>query len=230
MKYETLELISKGDLGNNSYELHKVISQYSNSIFVDLGVRTGESSTVMLIDSTEKQNKVFGVDVEFSRLEAEVNIHPNYTKLLGDSSTLGKNWKDKIEGLFVDTIHVKEQVMCELYFWYPHIKEGGFITFHDSNWPGGKYDFIGGENWPRVEEGIYNFFGINTLNYEDEFITVKNYPESYGMTFVTIKKKKDYISLFNDWEYIFERRNKLLTNFFNENTKFGGELELELYV
>jgi hypothetical protein len=183
-----------------------------------------------LLDSIEKQNRVFGVDVEFSTLKGEVNAHPNYTKLLGDSSTLGKNWKDKIEGLFVDTIHVKEQVMCELYFWYPHVKEGGFIAFHDSNWPGGKYDFIGGETWPRVEEGIYNFFGIKTLNYEDEFISVKNYPESYGMTFVTIKKKKDYVSLFKDWKHIFERRNKLLSNFFNENIKFGGEIELEIHV
>lgn len=230
MRYEKLKILANGDLGPNIYKLYDTLSKYSNSIFVDLGVRTGASSTAMLIDSLKNNNKIFGVDIDFSKLDDDVNNHPNYTKLVGDSTTIGKNWKNNIEGLFVDTIHVKEQIMCELYYWYTHIKEGGFIAFHDSNWPSEKYDIIGGEIWPRVEEGIFNFFGINTLNYEDEFITVENYPESNGMTFVTIKKKKDYINLINNWNYIFERRNKLLSNFFNENNTFSGEIDLELYV
>lgn len=231
MKSKILEkLANTTDLGNNSYRLYDTVSTYSNSTFIDLGVRSGASSMIMLLDAVEKQNKVFGVDVEFNTLVEEVSSHPSYTTLLGDSVTLGKNWQSKIEGLFVDTIHVKEQVMCELYYWHQHINVGGFIGFHDSNWPDGKQDFIGGERWPRVEDGIYDFFGIETLNYEDEYIKVENFPESYGMTFVTIKKEKDYIKLYKDWSYIFERRNKLLSNFFKENTTFGGEIELEIYV
>jgi hypothetical protein len=74
-------------------------------------------------------NKVFGVDVDWSMLNQSVGSHPNYTTILGDSSTVGKYWDVKISGLFVDTFHIKEQVLSELYFWYPHVEEGGSSHF-----------------------------------------------------------------------------------------------------
>jgi SAM-dependent methyltransferase len=216
------------DIGTNAVPLLEVASNYTNSTFVDLGVRTGVSSAVLLM--TDETNKVFGVDVDWKYLEPSVGNNPRYTKILGDSSTVGKYWETPIQGLFVDTFHIKEQVMSELYHWYPHVVEGGFIAFHDSNWPEGKCDTFNNESWPRVEEGIKDFFDISYLNYEDEFIRVCNYPKSWGMTIVTIKKKKDFIKLYKSWKNIFERRNHLISLFWNSGNKNNVVIDLEINV
>lgn len=218
------------DLGINVDPLYTVVSKYKNTTFVDLGVRTGVSSEIMLLDSQTNNNKVFGVDVDFNWLNPYVIYHPNYTKILGDSSTVGKYWDKKISGLFVDTFHIKEQVLSELYFWYPNIEEGGFIAFHDTNWPDGKYDEYGDIKWDRVEEGVKSFFNVDSLSYEDEFIIMNNYPESWGMTIVEIKKKKDYISEFNNWDEIFNKRNHLISFFWNEENKSDVKIDLVLNV
>ena len=218
------------DLGINVDPLYTVVSKYKNTTFVDLGVRTGVSSEIMLLDSQTNNNKVFGVDVDFNWLNPYVNYHPNYTKILGDSSTVGKYWDKKISGLFVDTFHIKEQVLSELYFWYPNIEEGGFIAFHDTNWPDDKYDEYGDIKWDRVEEGVKSFFNVDSLSYEDEFIKMNNYPESWGLTIVEIKKKKDYISEFNNWDEIFNKRNHLISFFWNEENKSDVKIDLVLNV
>ncbi len=216
------------DIGENSNPLYDIVSRYKNTIFVDLGVRTGVSSEIMLLDSQINNNKVFGVDVDWSLLNPSVGSHDNYIKILGDSSTVGKYWNEKISGLFIDTFHIKEQVLSELYFWYSHIEEGGFIAFHDTNWPQGKNDTYGGITWDRVEEGVKSFFNVNSLNYEDDFIRMSNYPDSWGMTIVEIKKKKDYISEFVDWDRIIDRRNHLIGLFWNDNNISDVKIDLIL--
>jgi trans-aconitate methyltransferase len=218
------------DIGINADPLYNVMSKYKDTIFVDLGVRSGVSSEIMLLDSHMNNNKVFGVDVDWSMLNPSVKSHPNYTTILGDSSTVGKYWNQKISGLFVDTFHIKEQVLSELYFWYSHIEEGGFIAFHDTNWPEGKHDVYNEITWDRVEEGVKSFFNVDSLNYEDEYIKMVNYPESWGMTIVEIKKKKDYVSEFPNWEEVINKRNNLISFFWDEGNKSNVKIDLVLNV
>lgn len=218
------------DIGINANPLYEVVSKYKNTTFVDLGVRSGVSSEIMLIDSYDNNNKVVGVDVDWSMLNPSVGSHPNYTTILGDSSTVGKYWNGKISGLFVDTFHIKEQVLSELYFWYSHVEEGGFIAFHDTNWPAGKHDVYDGIVWDRVEEGVKSFFNVESLNYEDEYIKMSNYPESWGMTIVEIKKKKDYVSEFPNWKEVIDKRNRLIGIFWSEENKGDVKIDIELDV
>lgn len=228
MIHSRLKELENTDLGNNVYKLYEKASQINNGIFVDLGVRTGVSSEIFLLTSPQN-NKTLGVDVDWSLINPEVISNPNYKQYIGDSVTVGKNLDIDINGLFIDTFHIKEQVMCELYYWYEKIVKGGFIAFHDSNWPKGKRDEYGGIMWGRVEEGIKDFFKIHNLNYEDGFIKSEHYPESWGMTIITIKEKKDYISLSQNWGEIFNKRNHLISLFWNEKNKGKVNIDLELY-
>ena len=141
-----------------------------------------------------------------------------------------KYWNKKISGLFIDTFHIKEQVLTELYFWYPHIIEGGFIAFHDTNWPNDKNDTYGDIVWDRVEDAIKYFFNVNNLNYEDNFIKMSNYPESWGMTIVEIKNKKNYILDINNWKEIIDKRNHLISLFWNLENKDNIKIDLILNV
>lgn len=217
------------DLGENVDRLLEEVKKRSNSIFVDLGVRSGVSSEVLLFESVEKNNRVYGVDVDLGSIRRNVLNHERYEAIRGDSVTVGKMWdKGDISGLFVDTFHIKEQVMCELKFWFPLVEEGGFVAFHDSNWPEGKRDVYNGVEYERVEEGIKSFFNVEDLDHEDEYISMKNYPKSWGMTIVNIKKSRDYGSEIDNWGKVFDTRNALIANFWNKNNI--GDLIIDLEI
>jgi hypothetical protein len=225
------ELITESsDLGPNAIKLYEKIANRKNKIFVDLGVRHGISSKVMLIDADINGNKVYGIDVDDSFLHSSVRNNQHYNFLMGDSVTVGKYWNEKINGLFVDTFHIKQQVLCELFFWFEHVEEGGFIAFHDTNWPENKHDVYGGIIWPRVEEAIKLFFNIDSLNYVDEYIKVVNYPDYWGLTIVDKIKHKNFKENIENWSEIFKSRNQLISIFWNENNIGNRIIDLNIYV
>ena len=206
-----LESLYNSELGVNVNQLWDHVKRYENSLFVELGSSPGTSATVMLIDSQVKNNNVVAIDTELRWLPAHLMQNRRYEPIKGDSSSVGKIWdRVQIAGLFVDTIHAKEQVLCEIKFWYPHVKEGGFIAFHDTHWADDHFDVYNGVQYEKPEKAVIEYFGIDeSLNHEDEFIKVSSYPESFGMTFVEIKKKKDYESNVKDWDAVFKVRDEL---------------------
>lgn len=220
--------LENSDLGSNIYELVKKTSLIKNGILIDLGVRTGVSSEIMLLNSKILNNKVYGVDVDFGQTNKNVLNDENYETINGDSCTIGKYWNKPINCLFIDTFHIKEQVMCELYYWYKHVVNGGFIIFHDSNWPVGKFDIYNNIKWDRVEDGIKLFFNVNNLNYEDDYIKIEHFPDSWGMTIVTLKNKKNYVNDFKYWSEVFKKRNELINLFWNETNKGNNIIDLIL--
>ena len=79
----------------------------------------------------------------------------------------------------------------------------------------------------RVAVG--NFFGISELyekhgnegfSYEDDYISVLHRPESWGLTTVHIKKKKNYKENIDNWSDIFADRNRILGYFQKEVEAF----------
>jgi cephalosporin hydroxylase len=194
--------IVNSDLGSNADILLQRIENIQNGTLVDLGVRYGVSSYIMLTDSKKNKNRVYGVDLH-NLVSSEVINHPNYTFIQSDSIECGKNWTcGEVDVLFVDTLHIKEQVLCELYYWYPHLKNGSLIIFHDTNWPIDKKDFYNGQYWDRPEEAIKLFFNLDTLQVKDEKIIVDHFEDSWGMTFVHIIKKDDSFGQNIDWDII----------------------------
>jgi hypothetical protein len=147
---------------------------------------------------------------------------------MADSVTLGKDWdEDPFDIIFVDTIHTREQVLAELYFWTNHLKEGGYLIFHDSHWTG-PGDTIGDKKWERVDVAITDFFNlpksVREIDvYEDDDVIVEHHEPSFGMTFVKVKTL-DAIARFKegiDWDKVFEDRNFLNNVHFNpDNPKF----------
>jgi hypothetical protein len=59
---------------------------------------------------------------------------------------------------------------------------------------------------------------------------MSNYPESWGMTIVEIKKKKDYVSEFQNWKEVINKRNCLIGIFWNEGNKGDVKIDIELDV
>jgi predicted O-methyltransferase YrrM len=227
---EKLKGILTGDLGVSGYPIYEAISKYENSHIVELGTYIGESTQLFLLDAETKNNVVHTIDVSFDSIPREIKNNERLNMILGDSPTVGKYWDTPYDILFVDTFHIKEQVLSELYYWYAHIKEGGLLIFHDTNWPEDKHDEYGGILWDRPEEAIKDFFNIPSLEFEDEFIKSTNFPEKWGVTIIEVKKKKDYVKSYDNWSDVFKKRNHLISLFWNENNKGNVKIDLELDV
>jgi len=226
------------DLGSNAWVLAELVRTFKNGRFIDLGVRYGSSSAIMSINAAENGNKVHGCDLKFDGFEKNGArfVNEDYMCYLADSVTLGKNWDEEpFDIIFVDTIHTREQVLAELYFWCNHIKEGGYFVFHDSHWvgPNGEDnpvtkdtygDTIGGKKWERPDVAITDFFGLPRSvremdAYEDENVIIGHHKPSCGMTFVQVKTL-DAIEKFKsnvDWNEVFEIRNWLNDLHFNRD-------------
>jgi cephalosporin hydroxylase len=156
----------------------------------------------MLEDSNTNNNYVYGVDID-KIVHLDILTHPRYNFIHKDSVTAAKEWSgEKINVLFVDTLHIKEQVLKELYFWMPYVNDGGLVVFHDTNWPEGKYDFYNGRYWDRPEEAIKLFFNVSALNEKTNLIELEHYPESWGMTFVKIVNNHDSFGCNVDWREV----------------------------
>lgn len=218
------------DLGVNSRKLHELAQSFSNSIFVDLGVREGASSGLLSDRSKELNNKIYGIDIDFGLLKHELVANQNYEIIEGDSSTIGRDFviENGVDILFIDTLHVKEQVLCELYYWIDKMNENSYVVFHDSHWPKDMRENIGEIQWDRVDDAIKEFFDLNELkNKNTKNLEVICYPESYGMTFIKIKKKIDFKKNVKNWKYVFEKRNELLSFFWNDHNVGNKIIDLE---
>lgn len=169
--------IKNGELGFKSTEkLMSIINNIKNGITVDIGVYEGKSSMLMINNSIENNVKVYGIDpIPYFRSD-----HQNYTYIKADSVQTGKEWdKGQVDLVFFDSVHAKEQVLCELFYWWDLIKEGGYAVFHDTSWEGyihkpghhgaGKmpgnsrkgYDSYGGIDWETPDKAVNEFFGVN---------------------------------------------------------------------
>lgn len=170
------------DLGPNKAHLYAVASEAKEGdVLVDLGVRFGVSSGVMMDATEDAGARVVGVDVGASPF----GINYRYTFLQCDSISASQLIPPPIFLCFIDTIHVKEQVLAELHHYWPKIRVGGYAVFHDTEW-GGRKDHYMGKDWEPPVEAVKAFFGLGdlktagrTTNFE-----YRHCPESWGMTFV----------------------------------------------
>ena len=216
------------DLGANAWKLLDLVKTMRNKRFMDLGVRNGASSAIMSVEAKENGNQVCGCDLDYAgffRMGSKF-VTEDYTCYQADSVTLGKNWDEEpFDIVFVDTIHTREQVLAELYFWANHITKNGYFIFHDSHWDHTtKGDTIGGKEWRRVDVAITDFFNLpknvmELTEYENDDILLNHFPGSYGMTFVKVKTL-DAVARFKegiDWKEVFDIRNELNDMHFNKD-------------
>jgi hypothetical protein len=159
----------------SSKRLYEEINKVRDGILVELGVYQGASSRLLIHKCLENNNHVYGIDP----IPCFQSNNPNYHYMRADSVLTGKEWGPGLADLvFFDSVHAKEQVLCELYYWWEIIKEGGKAIFHDTSWEGylhhsnhraaGKppgnsrkgYDSYGGIDWATPDKAVEEFFNV----------------------------------------------------------------------
>lgn len=199
-----------GDLGINGERFAQRLAGLGNGCtFIDVGVREGVSSEIMLIDAIKRGNDVIGIDA--SECPPTLRKRDCYGFLQGDSVSELVDLATWLEGAdvsaaMVDTLHIAEQVMCETYYLWPMLKHGGFIAYHDTSWPVWKKDHYLGRDWDTPDVGVMKMFAEA---WEAGSVEIEQFHESWGMMFVW--KRTDFdLHAALDWKPVFAARNELL--------------------
>lgn len=189
----------KSELGDvSSKRLIELVDSIKNGKLVDIGIYEGASSRIMINSSLDNNNIIYAIDPVNPIFKSN---HPKYNYIKNDSVYIGETWRDgQVDLVFFDSVHAKEQVLCELYYWWDLIKENGYAVFHDTSWDGyihkhghsceGKktgnsgmgYDTYGGINWETPDKAVEDFFNIK-LNTNEKDIEnnqiLKIYEDEY---------------------------------------------------
>lgn len=121
------------------------------AIVVEIGSFKGKSTAcislaspndtkIYSIDTFEGNNEDFSEGVqffggnflsEFNKNIAKVNGLKKVKPVIGYSSIIAKKWNRKIDFLFIDGSHIYKDVLADFKNFYPWLKPGGIIAFHD---------------------------------------------------------------------------------------------------
>ena len=123
------------------------------AIVVNIGAGTGTSGLAILEARPDLANTTWTVDIRdddnpFGGLMNERNAFSEHfpgimpRQIHGDSYEVGMSWnKGWIDFLFIDADHTEAGLTKDIEAWYPKVRKGGFILYHDYNhgfWPGVK--------------------------------------------------------------------------------------------
>jgi len=145
-----------------------------SAIVVNLGAGTGTSSLTIVETRPDLADTLWTVDISeggpLGGLQNEVNaFFPTGLKMphqiLGDSLTVGRLWKDKIDFLMIDDDHSSEHLHEEIDVWCRHVRSGGRVAFHD----------YGSVFWPGVQSEVDDFLkvpGVEVFEHQETLIVV----------------------------------------------------------
>lgn len=99
-----------------------------------------KNAHIFAIDTFEGNKEDFLKGVQFSggnffnqfvRNIKKLRLSSKITPLRGFSEDIGKEWKRSIDLLFIDGSHVYEDVKKDFELFFPWVKPGGVVAFHD---------------------------------------------------------------------------------------------------
>jgi len=108
---------------------------------LELGTKDGGSTLVLTEAASKINGYVWSVDVdecfEAKMKISQAGLEKYWTFIQGDDIEIGKNWKESVDHIFIDTSHAYQHTIDEIKLYEPFLKPQGFLTFHDTrSFPG----------------------------------------------------------------------------------------------
>ena len=154
--------------------LFPIIKEINNPIILELGVQKGRSTKKFLELCDKNNGQLFSVDLDDCS-EISKNERWKFFQTRDDNFNFIKSQiPDKIDILFIDTLHEAKHVEKLLYEYYPLLNIGGYIFIDDiSHIPylKGKFrdNFYCEINNKETFETILKIFSNNYKNFELNF-------------------------------------------------------------
>ena len=128
--------------------LRETIAAYDKPVGIELGVRSGQSTSAFLAGIAGNGGQLWSVDIDEPQVPPHWRDLPEWHLLVADDlSPQAQAWLPaQCDVLFIDTSHTVEQTMAELRLYVPRVKPGGVVLLHDTEWkePGTMLDAPGG--------------------------------------------------------------------------------------
>jgi len=108
---------------------------------LELGTQDGASTLVLTEAASKINGYVWSIDVdecfEAKMKISQAGLEKYWTFIQGDDIEIGKNWKESVDHIFIDTSHAYQHTIDEIKLFEPFLKPQGFLTFHDTrSFPG----------------------------------------------------------------------------------------------
>ena len=157
------------NINDSEKRLHALYASQARESIVEIGVLSGATTRLLLERST---CTVFGIDPIVpdsmdENLIGDINriaeLEKNYIRFIfikDYSHNVVKTWTHGIDYIFIDGDHNYKAVKRDFEDWFPHVNQGGVISFHDSacNRGGPKY-------WPGPSKFVDGILEDRRLEY-----------------------------------------------------------------
>lgn len=127
------------DIADHLLTLYGEAIELKPRVMVELGVRTGESTRVLVAAAERVGATLVSVDIDDC---SGVARSPAWRFVRSDDVEFGKRWPSWAESnglpklidfLFIDTSHLYEHTKAEITTWFPYLAPGAKAAFHDTN-------------------------------------------------------------------------------------------------
>jgi predicted O-methyltransferase YrrM len=122
--------------------MHDTAASYPGVAILELGVRSGFSTSAFLAAAEQAQGHLWSIDVNDPEVPAHWLESPLWTFIKGDDVQV-PFVAPGIDVLFIDTIHTYSHTLAELHRFVPMVKPGGTVLLHDT-----VYSMQGEEGYP----------------------------------------------------------------------------------
>lgn len=186
-KHYNLQSVFDGDGGSGVrskhatqlMELHRRVSQVEKAVVLECGVDVGWSTGVLAHAVEQSKGRLISLDVRDCSDAIESD---SWTFLQIDDTEKEKILREApilrqgIDLLYIDSLHAAKHVIRQLELWYPLVRQGGWIAFHDVDpgpyLRGQRKDNIESEIvWRAVRKVVLDFFYSN----EDDLLLEIHY-------------------------------------------------------
>ncbi len=103
-----------------------------NAQIIELGVRTGNSTSAFLAAVEQHGGHLWSVDIVQPDVPWEWLDHPSWTLTIADDREVIEQMPDDVDVLFIDTSHFYNETLRELRSYVPKVRDGGVVLMHDT--------------------------------------------------------------------------------------------------
>jgi cephalosporin hydroxylase len=131
----TARLGQHSDIMDHLQFMHDTVLRYPDPVVIELGVRTGNSTSALLSAVTRQgHGALWSADAEPSQVMGYWHDIPAWHFMRGDSvSPAVLEWMPpQADVVFTDTSHTYAQQLAELRAYVPRVRPGGTVLVHDT--------------------------------------------------------------------------------------------------
>ncbi len=132
---EILKPNPRASIYNHLPTLQILIETNNLKNILEIGVEGGNSTMAILESLKKTKGFLISIDIlplQFHLLDLQ-KLSPNWDFIQSDSLKINTRWFPKLDLLFIDSKHTREQLEAELQLFTPLLKHGCFIVLHDVN-------------------------------------------------------------------------------------------------